>query len=327
MSNNTFYGTENSSTITYLEFGEIDIAQGNKKVWDFRLHQKAYDWLMLGRYANDLAAYVEMDRHLAQDSLEAVFDLYNTEVHHPNDFATNFDKLVALSLIQQKQENVSFFELGQTIFGCIEGIVFCQNLLNRFKIPFRQIDIKATDWHGVDISELFNFLAAKLHQDLRIHTSTELAEGPKTSDIFFSKGITLLYAVKEIDELFELIAGSQLAIFDYSLTLGPPEVTTIGSGKSTNYLNFDEFIHTYQQNGKKLYVRKKISKLDPENNRIWLDCLYAEDDICKNFITCHDETGDQLLENLDHFSKADRFTENMKDNQWISMEDFLQGLP
>ena len=37
MDTKTFYGTEQRNIITYLEFGEIDIIEGKKKVWNFQL--------------------------------------------------------------------------------------------------------------------------------------------------------------------------------------------------------------------------------------------------------------------------------------------------
>lgn len=327
MTNQTFYGTEQSSTISYLEFGEIDLAKGNKKVWDFRLHQKAYDWLMLGRYANDLMAYTEMDKLLEQESIESAFELYNTEIHHPNDSATNFDKFVALSLLQKTNKDVSFFELGQTIFGCIEGIVFLQNLLAKLNIPFEPLDLKSITWRGVDISQLFNLLSTRLHQPLKIQTSIDLDNKLHDSDIFYSKGITLLYAVEEINHIFELMQNSKIAIFDYSLTMGTPETTTIGSGKKITYLNFNDFIHKYQQGSKKLFVKDKTSTLNKDNNRIWLDCLYAPEDICHDYIAKHNETKENLLDPLKAFPTADRFTENIRQNNWISIETFLQDLP
>ncbi len=54
-----YYRNEKETAISYVEFGSIDLLLGKKNVWDFRLHDKAYDWLMLSRYANDLVTYTK----------------------------------------------------------------------------------------------------------------------------------------------------------------------------------------------------------------------------------------------------------------------------
>ena len=130
MDNKTFYGTNNTTNITYLEFGEIDLVQGKKTIWDFRMHQKAYDWLMLGRYANDMVTYMRMNEQLGRMPISEIMQIYRDEVHHPNDLFLNLGKLCALAIVRDcsPDQELSFYELGQTIYGCIEGMVFCQNL-------------------------------------------------------------------------------------------------------------------------------------------------------------------------------------------------------
>ena len=319
----TYYGSDAPQTISYLEFGEINLRDQQKKVWDFRLHQKAYDWLMLGRYANDFLAYTEMNERLSVNSLEQVFAIYNEEIHHSNDAATNFDKLIGLSLIQNRQKNVAFFELGQTIFACIEAIEFYQNLITLLKIPFKTLDIENVHWHGVDISRLFNLLADKIHQNLKISTKIPSAQQKIASDIFFAKGITLLYAIKNIDQLFTLFDTCQLALFDYSFSLGEPEVTTIGTGKITTYLKFDEFLKKYHRREKRLYIKKQNSRIVDETNRIWLDCLYADENLSRAYIEYYDQIREQLVPRLSNIRDADRFLDNTRMNKWIALEDFL----
>ena len=109
-------GTKNADAgFSYLEFGAIDPQQGTKELHDFRTHGKAYDWLMHARYSNDLMAYYKMISLHDEKRWAEIGALYWDEVHHPEDFWLNIQKLVGLSLFDKP----SFFELGSArVAGC-----------------------------------------------------------------------------------------------------------------------------------------------------------------------------------------------------------------
>ena len=52
-----YYGSQEKESLTYLEFGGIDLVEGTKSIWDFRIDQEAYDFLMLSRYAKEIIAF------------------------------------------------------------------------------------------------------------------------------------------------------------------------------------------------------------------------------------------------------------------------------
>jgi hypothetical protein len=325
MSDNTiFYGTKESPAITYLEFGEIDLVKGKKKVWEFQLHQKAYDWLMLSRYANDLQAFISMGEKLPQDALSEVIDIYNREVHHSDEASLHLAKIIALDVTRKEAGVQSFYELGQTIFGCIEGAEFYQELLRHLNIYSPETDLKDVDWYGVDISEMFNKLSKTFHREYRIHTMLEPSGLPDRMDVFFSKGISLLYAVRNIAQLFETIRKGRCAVFDYSFNLGKEEDTTIGSGKTIRYLNFDDFMAEIGRHNERLYVKKKNSSYIPDTNRIWLDCLYSEESICRRFIELDTRIRKDLSRKLSPVKGSERFLHGDHDPEWLRIEDFMK---
>jgi hypothetical protein len=52
--NKTCYGCATHECLSFLESGKVDLKNCKKTVYNFKLHQKAYDWFMLARYANDI---------------------------------------------------------------------------------------------------------------------------------------------------------------------------------------------------------------------------------------------------------------------------------
>ena len=117
MINKSFYG-EKLQSLSYLEFGSIDFQSGTKNVYDVKMTDKAHDWLMNARYSNDIVVYKDM--HNSIENSTAVIDTFNNEMHHADDVSLNISKWIALGTLQKHQ--LSFFELGQTLLGCIEGI-------------------------------------------------------------------------------------------------------------------------------------------------------------------------------------------------------------
>ena len=75
----------------------------------------------------------------------------------------------------------------------------------------------------MDISHYFNTLAKLMHSGYNVETSGDLEPLPKEKALFFAKGITLLYAIREAKQLVELMENSELGLFDHSLRLGQTE--------------------------------------------------------------------------------------------------------
>lgn len=267
---------------TYLEFGSINLHEGKKEVYDFRINGKAYDWLMHARYSNDIFAYKQMAGALLALNFDDLIDTFKNEIHHDNDFVFNLNKKIALDVT-----GGSFFELGQTLFGCIDTIDFI-NELEKYLLPESTLVtcLKNVDWFGVDISEFFNFMAEKMHEGYKVKTSTSLVETSKNYDVFFAKGITLLYAINSADELFKLISKAKVSVFDYSVSLTEQVDSYIGTGKPVRFLSkveFDSFYQMVRASGKEIWVRGN-SKPDYKINRLYIEGIIATDSIAQDFI-------------------------------------------
>ena len=324
MSNSIFYGTEESSTFTYLEFGEINMDTGKKAVWDFRLHQQAYDWLMLSRYANDILAYHKMGPLVDAGDDGAACELYAQEVHHEDDASVSLAKLIGLVATQQEGKASSLYELGQTLFGCIDGMELYQQWLQRLGVPLTPLSLKDVAWYGVDISEMFNELSVLMHQDYTVNTMTDPVDLPDQLDVFFSKGVTLLYAVRDLNQLFETLETGRIAVFDYSFTVSDSEDTTIGSGKTVRYLNLAAFLEKLKTKDRILYVKTQTSRFDSKTGRVWLDCVYAEPSLVEAFAALDTRVRRDFSNKLSGIKQVDRFVNNDREPEWVPVQHFLE---
>lgn len=52
-----YYGCEKPESVSYLEFGSINLVKGEKKIWNHWQDQMAYDLYMFARYSKDLFAF------------------------------------------------------------------------------------------------------------------------------------------------------------------------------------------------------------------------------------------------------------------------------
>jgi len=330
MPNDVFYGSDRNQTLSYLEFGGIDLAAGKKVVWDLKLHQKAYDWYMCSRYANDLIAYRTMQARLPQADFAALLKIYFDEIHHQNDFSVTLAKCAALSACRASApgRTISFCELGQTLFGCIDAMAFCRDVLARLEIPCPLPDLRDVRWIGVDISEFFNHLSELLHPDYRLKTCTEWNSRPGDADIFFAKGVTLLYAVRHIDQLSDYLRHAKIGLFDYSFSLGPEREVMIGSGKVIRYLSLAKSLESLRNLPNRLWVKIKDSRPDNQNNTLYVDCLYADLETGPAFMEYDRSIRSALLQRLSGLSGADLFLDSQdgKNSGWLPMPEFVEGL-
>jgi hypothetical protein len=281
---NKFYGANEQPAFSYLEFGSIDLDKGKKHVWDFRLHQQAYDWLMHARYSNDLITYMKLSERIGSASPHEITDEYKKGIHHPDDFAVNFGKLCALAIMSGTSENASFFELGQTIFGCIEGMEFCQKIINKLDLDFPYLLLDKVQWLGVDISDFFNRLAVLMHSRYDVKTSDIVQKSDLSADVFFAKGVTLLYAVREPLQLLDMLSYGKISLFDYSFAMDGPQEMTLGTGKQIVYMAYEDCKKQMGEGGKLILVRRSRSHYDASSNRIFVDCVYGDERHCREYI-------------------------------------------
>ncbi len=319
---------KNAGVFSFLEFGAIDAQGSRKEIWGFKTHQRAYDWFMLGRYANDMVAYKKMLRLLEAKKPDEAFALSSCEVHHPDDGSLNISKVLGLEVMQQAlgARAPSFIELGSTIFGHIEGMEFAAALCRSSGIDLH-VDLRKVRWFGVDISELLNEIGVQLHAGTHdVQAFLEREEAPAETDVFFAKGVTLLYAFTDAADFAAFIGRSRIALFDYSFSLGAPQQTTIGTGKAVTYLPYDACVREFGRSGKRLFVRAGKTRYIPETNRLWIEGIVACEDDGRAFIARDTSVRSHLAEAIPQSADARRFLQSDTADMltWMPIEEFLE---
>lgn len=321
MSKNAESYSMKSPVYSYLEFGSVDLNAGTKLVYDYRMHSKAYDWLMHARYSHDMYTYQRMIDALQKGNLKDVGALYSSEVHHKNDFLVNLNKKNALECAGN-----SFFELGQTLFGCIESIKFIKQLESYLNIESNfAFNLNDVSWYGVDISEFFNYMAENLHSNYQVSVSSNLDNVPEEIDVFFAKGITLLYAIDSAETLFNLVYRAKISVFDYSISLFESKGDYIGTGKAVKFLGHDEFQLFYemvQQTGKEIWVRGN-SKSTPEGDKFYLEGIIADYEMGQNFIKVQQENLTKLEKATPQLFKTLVHEKSPEYYQWRKFSEVL----
>ncbi len=272
-----YYGTSDNEGLTYLEFGGIDLKSSKKEIWDFKTDQDAYDLFMIARYAKEIVAYQDCKVALGEKNFDEFLTIYDTRIH-TKDFFNTVITWVALGLLNKKNLPLSYYELGFTLFGCIDAYEACKVILPN------QFEVEEINFSGNEISYLMAELAAKLHSDYQVSYSLTGLNEDSNCGLFFSKGVTLLYALKKSEDLMGYLKSSKIGIFDYNFSLGAPQSQILGTGKKINYISLKEFKKMNESSGSNLYIRKSDLIIDKENNRMRCYCLWGEDYFIEEFL-------------------------------------------
>lgn len=329
MQDGKFYGTEKISSLSYLEFGAIDLNLSKKLVWDLKLHQKAYDWYMHGRYSNDIVCYLDLNEQVGKMSAQEMVRLYMDEVHHKDDFSVNIGKLCALAVARNgasPQKALSFFELGQTLFGCIDTMEFCQKLAIHLKAGIDPVNFRDVEWYGVDISDFFNKMSILMHSGYRVQAFNDMKYLDSVKDVFFAKGVTVLYAVRSISQLMALLNSAKICVFDYSFAANAEHDVIIGSGKLVKYLKMKDFLSKAKDLPGSFYVKKGNSFYDRKTDRVVVDCLYADEKVCQEFMALDRSIRNVFSAYLAKEKDAEVFLDNAdgKNSGWMRLEEFVK---
>ena len=316
-SKETYYGTSKIEGLTYLEFGGLDLRNSNKEIWDFKTDQDAYDLFMLARYAKEIIGYQDGKKALEKKDFDKFLELYEEEIH-TKDFLNSILTWTALGLFKKKKLPLNFYELGFTLFGCIDAHEACQVILPN------EVTVKEIQYSGNEISYLISELALRLHQEYKVSYSLSGVDSDLNKGLFFSKGVTLLYALKEPKELMNYLQTSKLAVFDYNFSLEGQQNQILGTGKKITYLSLEDVKRINKKTGSTIYVRKSDLIIDKELNRMRCYCLWGEESLIKEFLR---ETS-KALESLSH-KCSEKFLSTIisvsKDieNDYIDIDDLV----
>lgn len=258
---------------TFLDFGKT--VAGHRTSYDYNEGQRAYDLYMGARYVFDVIAY----RH---GEIKDVFQ--------PEDVRDQKRKYAALVALGATKSLV-FYEVGSAVMGVIDALEY-------FNKTYRQLDIKRIKFIGVDNSRWMNEVASYTHEqyDVKLFDNVKKANHVK-SDLFFAKGVSLMYAYTDEQAMCNTLKKSKLALFDYTFSLKGKIQNFVGTGVGVTFLDLEACKKILETDKKRILILKPytIKTYHTDPNKVTYDCIYGEKDVVDKYLSeLKRKTGESL---------------------------------
>ena len=286
-----YYNTEKHKSLTYLEFGSINIEKGEKCVWDFRVNQDAYDLFMFARYSKELISYKRAVQLIKENKFEEFGECYLNDIHTKDFLNTIFTWTAITYLYENVTQSPTFFELGSTIFGCIEAYEAWRSFSNNGPLVTNVL------YGGLEISSLLQEMGELLHPRYLISTYLNERDIPSDFSLFFAKGVSLLYAINKAEQLFDYLNRSSIAIFDYNFSLDTQKGKMLGTGKFVYHLDYASFRKLSKESRNKLYLRRSDAQIDIKGNLARCSFIWGEPSMVKDILQ-------KIAKELSHFKDS-----------------------
>lgn len=252
MNNSKYYGCENPDTVSYLEFGSINLIKGEKKIWNYWQDQTAYDLYMFARYSRDLFAFRKFFGE-KEKTVETLNQYVLNSAH--NKLMDYLFKYAGMLAIPKKG---LVCESGSSLYGWIDEALACDCVYGG---GVNVEKIKEFHYIGSDISELMNQGAANFHSDVRMDFSTQgtisgvvrevKQKFGKKLSLFYGLSVSVRYAVREAEDLIETAEATELSIYNrLSMTYDDETlVSDYGTGKSIYIISLPKLVEQIKQKG------------------------------------------------------------------------------
>ncbi len=243
-----YYGNENIESLSYLEFGSIDIKEGKKSIWAYWQDQDAYDMYMFSRYARDLFLF----RKFLDEKEKTVCKLneYVLMTAHTK-LMDYLLKYAALISVEEGATEKYVCESGSSLYGWIDEAIAMDTVYYNGKNIER---IQSMPFLGSDISEFMNQGAATFHSNMNLCFSTaptmhKLMEEERQYALVYGLGVSMRYTLRGGEDLLEIAEKSDLAVFNrLSFTRSSKTVQMIyGTGKYEYIISLPEVVDLLEQ--------------------------------------------------------------------------------
>lgn len=252
MDNRKYYGCENPESVSYLEFGSINLVEGQKTIWNYWQNQEAYDLYMFARYSRDLFAFRKFFDE-KEKTVEKLNEYVARAAHNKlMDYIFKYAGMLAI------QKNGIICECGSSLYGWIDEAIACDYVFSGGQNIER---ISGFEYICSDISEMMNEGAAAFHGNNTMSFSTagtiaelmsEVREKfRKRLSLFYGVSVSVRYAVRRAGDLIEAAATADLSIYNrLSVVLGKEtRVGVYGSGKRVYIVSLPELVSGLKEKG------------------------------------------------------------------------------
>lgn len=252
MSNKEYYGSEEQSSISYLEFGCVDFKDKSKKIWGYWQDQEAYDLYMFARYSKDMFAFREL---IEENKTADISSLYDCIKHSAHDKI--LDYIFKYAGLLSVEEDGAVCESGSSLYGWIDEALAMDSIFHCSKNAGK---IKAMSYVASDIAEMMNKGAKVFHPDTKIYTSTapnisELADDIKVRfglklSLFYGLSVSLRYALREARDIIKMCNITDLFISNrLSFSFRDTYTQIYGTGKTVYIISLPELNKLLSENG------------------------------------------------------------------------------
>lgn len=294
MSNSKYYGCERPESVSYLEFGSINLVKGEKKVWNYWQNQDAYDLYMFARYSRDLFMFRKFFE--SKEKTVEILNKYILNSAH-NKLMDYIFKYAGMLAVKEKG---LVCECGSSLYGWIDEALACDYVYHNGDNLKK---IKEFHYIGSDISELMNEGAANLHSDIKMDFSTqETISGVvrdikkkfgKKLELFYGLSVSVRYAVRGVEDLIETAEATELSIYNrLSMTYGDETlISEYGTGKSVYIVSLPKLVEQIEEKG--FYAKYCTANMqrnkDGEYTIRASIAISEKQDILNKFIAQYDE--------------------------------------
>jgi hypothetical protein len=251
-----YYGTEQNTNVSFLEFGSIDIKNAKRTTWAYKQDQEAYDLYMFSRYARDLLSFREFCIEFAasggkRGNLAALNDVVINSAH--DKMLDYLFKYAGLITTVQSGAASRVCESGSSLYGLIDEAIAFDNVLFDGK---HTDGIKSLKYLASDISNFFNTGAKVFHPDIDITSSLaptigDLMNETEKLSLFYGLGVSMRYSLRDAADIGKLSKKAELSVFNrLSVTKGNVNLQYVyGSGKNVYVISLARMLDILSGDG------------------------------------------------------------------------------
>lgn len=252
MNQSKYYGCENPESVSYLEFGSINLVKAEKKIWGYWQDQAAYDLYMFARYARDLFSFRKFFDE-KEKTVEKLNEYVLRSAHDKlMDYIFKYAGMLAI------KENGVVCESGSSLYGWIDEAMACDHVYGGGQNIEK---IKSFEYIGSDISNLMNEGAKNFHSDMSMKFTTQDTIMGVMSEIknkfqenislFYGLSVSVRYAVRCAYDLVNVAEIAELSIYNrLSVTFGNETMVDVyGTGKSVYIISLSQLIEGLKEKG------------------------------------------------------------------------------
>ena len=300
--NDIYYGTEKRDSLSFLEFGSIDLEKHKKTTWGYWQDAEAYDLYMFARYAKDL--FLFRDFFKEKEKNIHVLEEYIKKSAHDKLLDYVFKYAGVVTLLNNNEFTKSVCESGSSLWGFIEEVQAMDYVFNNGILVNK---ISELTFLSSDISDMMLRGGRLLHPDVKVKVSNaptvaELMEVYKEIGLFYGLSVSLRYALRESSDLVKIADNSNLTIFNrVSLSYKGNEQIIAGTGKHGYIMSIPEIKGLFDKNEiTAMYTTENMQSGKDGEDTIRVSIAFSkQQDIVTEFVNNYNCLVDKLVETND----------------------------